>query len=334
MILFFIYFKREIIKILNIIIEKKYLKKFSKENSAPTKKTRSRSKKSITKYKKLNPIIINNNLVINNIKNSYLLNKKTIDINEDLNKENFNKFSDKEKNSIFSKSMINYDLNNENQRISEENIKKKSIQVYNFNEEEINSLSYEEAIKYSRVHYIHVIRDELKQYLLYNPELYNSPLGLHGKVYDDLVFSCGRAIGDMFPIDVALDAYDGDFLNQIILNGGNMFLGKNEVSMSNRYGALLSISLRASKTDLKAFKILKGFSTEYYLMFCEKYPSFLADEFLSSIKLNDIENYHSLIKQFPQKSLTLLNDLVVNGEIIDVTPNTEDLFEKRYAIRL
>jgi len=150
MILFFIYFKREIIKILNIIIEKKYLKKFSKENSAPTKKTRSRSKKSITKYKKLNPIIINNNLVINNIKNSYLLNKKTIDINEDLNKENFNKFSDKEKNSIFSKSMINYDLNNENQRISEENIKKKSIQVYNFNEEEINSLSYEEAIKYDK----------------------------------------------------------------------------------------------------------------------------------------------------------------------------------------
>ena len=46
--------------------------------------------------------------------------------------------------------MINYDLNNEKQRFFEENIKKKGIQVYNFNEEEINSLSYEEAIKYDK----------------------------------------------------------------------------------------------------------------------------------------------------------------------------------------
>ena len=150
MILFFIYFKREIIKILNIIIEKKYLKQFSKENSAPTKKTRPKSKKKVIKYKNLNPIIINNKLVINKIKNSYLLNKKTIDINEDINKENFNKYSDKEKNSFFSKSMINSELNNDNQKIFEESIKKKIIQVYNFNEEEINSLSYEEAIKYDK----------------------------------------------------------------------------------------------------------------------------------------------------------------------------------------
>ena len=154
MILFFIYFKKLIIRILNIIIKKKYSKKFSKENSAPTKKkARRKSKKSEIKYKSPNPIIINNNLVINNIKNSYILRRKKIDINEDINKENLisnNKFSYKEKNSINSKSMINSELNNENQIIFEENNKKGIIQVYNFNEEEINSLSYEEAIKYDK----------------------------------------------------------------------------------------------------------------------------------------------------------------------------------------
>ena len=46
--------------------------------------------------------------------------------------------------------MINSELNNENQIIFEENNKKGIIQVYNFNEEEINSLSYEEAIKYDK----------------------------------------------------------------------------------------------------------------------------------------------------------------------------------------
>jgi len=152
MILFFIHFKGEIIKILNIIIEKKYSKKYVKEKSSPIKKTRQKSKNNTIKYKKL-PIIINNNLVFNNIKNSYILNKRTIDVNEDINKENSinnNKGSCKERNSINSKSMIKSELNNENPIIFEKNNIKRIIKTYNFNEEEINSLSYEDAIKYDK----------------------------------------------------------------------------------------------------------------------------------------------------------------------------------------
>ena len=194
MILFYINFKNEIIRIFNTIIEKKNTKS---SISVPIKKKYIRSshkKNTYIGFNQRNPIVINGNIIINN--NNMLKNEK--DNKKSLFKQfkkDINKKSNDPKTNNSSREIIRIKLKRKSEIITDKvyekkytlqkvyekkNTLKKSLslsknkdknninkefnqQIYNFNNDELDSMRYEEAIEFDKRTYLQYYVSLIKQ---------------------------------------------------------------------------------------------------------------------------------------------------------------------------
>ncbi len=166
------------------------------------------------------------------------------------------------------------------------------------------------------------IMEELNQYLDYNPELYNTPLGLEGVPFKDIfcksvpiVSFRGVPIAQMRPLDVALMVKDRYFINKVILNGGL------DCSVKFSYYDIRDI-LSFSLLDLEAFKRIKTRYSESYLLMCDTDSSFRELEVLHSIEKNDKENLSSIFRPALFAALKHLSDTGIISRVLD-TNNEE-----------
>jgi len=192
MILFYVNFKNEILRIFNSIIEKKNTRS---SISVPIKKKyirNSQKKYSCIGFNQRNPIIINGNIIINNnnmLKNEKY-NKKSLfkKSKKDINKKNEPKIYNSSREIIRIKLKRKSDIIAENtyekkhtlQKVYEKknslkkslslgknknkNINKEiTLQIYKYNNDELDSMKYEDAIEYDKRTYFQYYMSLIKQ---------------------------------------------------------------------------------------------------------------------------------------------------------------------------
>ena len=291
MILFYINFKNEILRIFNIIIEKKNTKSTI---SVPIKKKylrNSQKKYSCIGFNQRNPIIINGNIIINNNnmdKNEKdnrksLFRKSKKDINKKYNDPKiYNSSSEiirikfKRKSDIFTDKA--YEKKHTLQKVYEKkNTLKKSLslsknknkniskeiyeQIYKFNNDELNSMKYEDAIEYDKRTYFQYYKSLIKQkhliiFTFFNKNDYN----LFSIKLTLFIFS--------FSLYFTVNAlfFDDNTMNKIYQNQGNLkyYFHTLHIIYSTLISSFITIILRtlalSSKNMLK-IKNIQGKKT-------------------------------------------------------------------------